>query len=86
MKYLIAKKLEFHHTPKHGSWLNLVEIELSVLEEQCLDRRIPDIETLKQETDAYEKQQNADQATIDWRFTATDACKKLQQIYQSIST
>jgi DDE superfamily endonuclease len=51
----IARKLEFHHTPKHGSWLNLAEIELRVLEGQCLDRRIPDIETLKRETNAYEK-------------------------------
>ncbi|MBL8168505.1 MAG: IS630 family transposase [Acidobacteria bacterium] len=82
----IARKLEFHHTPKHGSWLNLAEIELSVLEEQCLDRRIPDIETLKRETNAYEKQRNADKATIDWRFTAADARKKLQRLYPSIST
>ena len=82
----IAKKLEIHHTPRHGSWLNLAEIELSVLEEQCLDRRIPDIETLKRETNAYEKQRNADKATIDWRFTAADARKKLQRLYPSIST
>ena len=82
----IAKKLEFHHTPKHGSWLNLAEIELSVLEEQCLDRRIPDIETLKRETNAYEERRNADKATINWRFTAADARKKLQRLYPSIST
>lgn len=82
----IARKLEFHHTPKHGSWLNLAEIELSVLEEQCLNRRIPDIETLKRETNAYEKQRNADKATIDWRFTAAAARKKLQRLYPSIST
>jgi hypothetical protein len=82
----IARKLEIHHTPKHGSWLNLAEIELSVLEGQCLDRRIPDIETLKRETNAYEERRNADKATIDWRFTAADARKKLQRLYPSIST
>jgi len=82
----IAKKLEFHHTPKHGSWLNLAEIELSVLEEQCLNRRIPDIATLKRETNAYEERRNADKATINWRFTAADARKKLHRLYPSIST
>jgi hypothetical protein len=82
----IAKKLEFHHTPKHGSWLNMAEIELSVLEGQCLDRRIPDIETLKQEIRAYEYRRNSDNATIDWRFTAADARKKLQRLYPSIPT
>ena len=82
----IAKKLEFHHTPKHGSWLNLAEIELSVLEEQCLDRRIPDIATLKRETNAYEERRNADKATINWRFTAAAARKKLHRLYPSIST
>lgn len=80
----IARKLEFHHTPKHGSWLNMAEIELSVLEEQCLDRRIPDSKTLKQETKAYEDRRNSDKATIDWRFTATEARKKLQRLYPSI--
>jgi len=82
----VWSRLKVHYTPKHGSWLNLAEIELSVLEEQCLDRRIPDIETLKRETNAYEKQRNADKATIDWRFTAADARKKLQRLYPSIST
>jgi len=81
----IARKLEFHHTPKHGSWLNLAEIELSVLEEQCLDRRIPNIKTLKQEIRAYEDRRNSDKATTDWRFTAPDARKKLQRLYPSIS-
>ena len=73
----IARKLEFHDTPKHGSWLNMAEIELSVLQQQCLDRRIPDEDTLKREIAAWEHQRNAEQATIDWRFSVADARKKL---------
>ena len=81
----IAKKLEFHPTPKHGSWLNMAEIELSILERQCLDRRIPDEATLKAEVAAYEERRNAKKATIDWRFTLEDARAKLKRLYPSPS-
>jgi DDE superfamily endonuclease len=80
----IAKKLEFHYTPKHGSWLNMAEIELSVLQQQCLERRIPDDETLKREIAAWEHQRNAEQATINWRFSVTDTRKKLKRLYPSL--
>ena len=80
----IARKLEFHYTPKHGSWLNMAEIELSVLQQQCLDRRIPDADTLTREITAWEHQRNAEQATIDWRFSVTDARKKLARLYPSL--
>ena len=79
----ILKKLEFHYTPKHGSWLNQVEIELSVLSRQCLERRIPDQETLKQEITAWEESRNQARATVAWRFTTTDARVKLQRLYPS---
>ena len=79
----ILKKLEFHYTPKHGSWLNQVEIELSVLSRQCLERRIPDQETLKQEITAWEESRNQARATVAWRFTTTDARAKLQRLYPS---
>jgi len=80
----IWDKLEFHHTPKHGSWLNMAEIELSVLSRQCLDRRIPDQETLTTEVAAWEADRNAMQATVDWRFTTEDARIKLKRLYPSI--
>jgi len=80
----IARKPELHYTPKHGSWLNMAEIELSVLQQQCLDRRIPDEDTLKSEIAAWEHQRNAEQATIDWRFSGTDARKKLARLYPSL--
>jgi transposase len=79
----ILKNLEFHYTPKHGSWLNQVEIELSVLSRQCLERRIPDQETLKQEITAWEESRNQARATVAWRFTTTDARVKLQRLYPS---
>ena len=81
----IVKKLEFHFTPKHGSWLNMAEIELSVLTRQCLDRRIPDEETLKREIAASEKRRNETKATINWRFTSQDARVKLHRLYPSTS-
>jgi hypothetical protein len=81
----IIKKLEFHYTPKHGSWLNMAEIELSVLQRQCLNRRIPDQATLAREVAAWEKQRNQEQATIDWRFSITDAREKLKRLYPSRS-
>jgi hypothetical protein len=82
----IVKKLEFHYTPKHGSWLNMAEIELSVLQRQCLDRRIPDEETLNQEVTAWEQRRNKEKATIDWRFSVIDAREKLKRLYPSRST
>jgi len=79
----ILKKLEFHATPKHGSWLNMVEIELSVLSRQCLDRWIPGIEMVKEETLAWEKERNATGATVHWQFAITDARVKLKRFYPS---
>ena len=81
----ILKKLEFHYTPKHASWLNMAEIELSVLSRQCLDQRIEDERTLKQELAAYEQRRNDARATIDWRFTSQDARAKLQRLYPSLT-
>ena len=79
----ILKKLEWHYTPKHGSWLNMAEIELSLLQRQCLDRRIPDEATLSREITAYADTRNAAQATITWRFTTTKAREKLHRLYPS---
>ena len=80
----ILDKLELHYTPKHGSWLNMAEIELSVLARQCLDRRIPDQATLKREVAAWEERRNAESRTIDWQFTTVDARIKLKRLYPSI--
>ena len=80
----IWDKLEFHYTPKHGSWLNMAEIELSVLSRQCLDRRIPDQATLSREVAAWEAERNAMQATVEWRFTTADARIKLKHLYPVI--
>ena len=80
----ILDKLEFHYTPKHGSWLNMAEIELSVLARQCLARRIPDQETLKQEVAAWEAKRNQGNHSVDWRFTTADARIKLKRLYPSI--
>ena len=79
----ILRKLEFHYTPKHGSWLNMAEIELSVLQRQCLARRIPNVATLKRELRAYEARRNAERATINWRFTSEAAREKLRRLYPS---
>jgi len=79
----ILRKLEFHYTPKHGSWLNLVEIELSVLERQCLNRRIPDTATLQREVAAYEARRNEAGATITWNFSVEDARRKMKRLYPS---
>jgi len=80
----IAKKLEFHSTPKHGSWLNMAELEFSVLSRQCLDRRIPDETTLICELQAYEERRNVAKAKITWRFTSEQARVKLQRLYPTI--
>jgi len=82
----IAKKLEFHYTPKHGSWLNMAELEFSVLSRQCLDRRIPDEATLIRELQAYEESRNATRAKITWRFTSEQARVQLQRLYPTIPT
>jgi DDE superfamily endonuclease len=81
----LLKKLEFHDTPKHGSWLNMPEIELSIVSRQCLDRRIPDDATLRREITAYADTRHAAKATITWRFTTTDAREKLHRLYPSTS-
>lgn len=82
----IAQRLEIHHTPKHGSWLNMAEIELSALTQQCLDRRIPDIDTLRRETTVWATERNARQKGVDWRFTTPDARIKLKRLYPQIQT
>jgi transposase len=81
----IVQKLEFHYTPKHASWLNQVEIELSVLSRQCLERRIPDVETLSHEIATWEKERNEKKIGINWRFTTTDARNKMGRLYPDIS-
>jgi hypothetical protein len=80
----IAERLEIHYTPKHGSWLNMAEIELGVLARQCLDRRIPSQEILEQETKAWQNQRNRNSIGVDWRFTTQDARVKLKSLYPSI--
>ncbi|GAA0460345.1 hypothetical protein GCM10008985_15980 [Halococcus dombrowskii] len=80
----ILDKLEFHFTPVHGSWLNMAEIEFNTLQQQCLDRRIPDAATLRQEVAAWKKERNSDDTDIDWRFTTDDARIKLKRLYPSI--
>ncbi len=77
----ILKRLEFHHTPKHGSWLNMAEIEISVFGRVCWDRRIGDKATLVRETQALEAERNAAKATIQWQFTADHARERLQRLY-----
>lgn len=80
----IAEKLEIHYTPKHGSWLNVAEIELRVLTVQCLSRRIPESATLRREVHAWEASRNASDAHVDWQFTADDARIHLKQLYPRI--
>lgn len=80
----IMTKLEIHYTPKHGSWLNMAEIELSVLQRQCLKARIADQSLLIAEVTAWENQRNAAEATVHWRFTTDDARIKLHRLYPSI--
>lgn len=77
----IARKLEFHYTPKHASWLNMVEIELSVLVKQCLNRRLPDMDTLQREVTAWQNARNAQRATVKWLFNVTDARTRLVRFY-----
>jgi len=80
----ILEKLEIHYTPKHGSWLNMAEIELSILSRQCMDRRIPDQETLKTEILAWQEKRNAIARPMEWRFTTEDARIKLKKLYPTL--
>ena len=80
----LLNKLELHYTPKHGSWLNMAEIEFSALFRQCLDRRIPDAETLASEVAAWETDRNTKQTSANWRFTTDDARIKLSRLYPSL--
>ncbi len=80
----LADKIEIHYTPKHGSWLNMAEIELSILSRQCLDRRIGDKETLCAEVEAWQRRRDAQPGKVDWQFTADDARIKLRHLYPSI--
>jgi hypothetical protein len=81
----IVRKLEFHYTPTHGSWLNMAELELSVLARQCLDQRIPSVTRLSALLMAYEARRNAAKATITWQFTPEKARIKLHKLYPSTS-
>ena len=81
----IRSKLEIRYTPKHGSWLNMAEIELSILSRQCLDRRIPDRDTLKVEVAAWESDRNQNKHKMDWRFATEDARVKLSTLFPTIS-
>jgi len=77
----LCDRLEWHYTPKHGSWLNVAEVELSVLARQCLDRRIPDADALRAEVAAWERDRNAAEVARDWQFTTADARTRLRQLY-----
>lgn len=80
----LAQRLEIHYTPKHGSWLNVAEIELSVLQSQCLNRRIPDIGSLRRETKAWERERNNRGSKTQWRFTTEEARIKLKRLYPKL--
>jgi hypothetical protein len=80
----LVERFEWHYTPKHGSWLDMAESELSVLSSQCLDRRIPDKQTLIQEVDAWEANRNKHHTKTDWQFTTADARVKLNRLYPTI--
>jgi len=77
----LIDKLEVHYTPKHGSWLNMAEIELGVLQRQCLNRRIPDLATLKSEVAAWQRARNSEQVKVKWQLTTADARIKLKRLY-----
>ena len=80
----LAERFEWHYTPKHGSWLNVAEMELSVLARQCLDRRIPDMASLQTEVAAWERERNAAVVKVDWQFTTADARIRLKSLYPTI--
>lgn len=80
----LAKRLEIHFTPKHGSWLNIAEIELSALTLQCLERKVPSLEALHEQLTAWEVQRNASHKTVNWQFTTEQARYKLKYLYPKI--
>ncbi len=80
----LVERLELHYTPKHGSWLNVAECELSVLCRQCLDRRIPDISTMRCEVSSWARKRDAQTKRVDWPFTTADARIKLKHLYPKI--
>ena len=80
----LARRLEIHYTPKHGSWLNMAETELSILHRQCLDRRLDAPAVVQEEVGSWEAERNVVQATLNWRFTIADARVKLKHVYPSI--
>ena len=82
--FALAQKFTLHYTPKKGSWLNMAEIEFAALSTQCLDRRIPDLPTLRREVLAWATQRNKDQATVEWKFAQPDARKKLHRHYENV--
>ena len=82
----LAERIEWHFTPKHGSWLNMAEVELSVLSRQCLDRRIPDRATLTAEVAAWQAERNAAGVKADWQFTTADARTRLRRLYPVLPT
>ena len=77
----LRQRLEIHHTPRNGSWLNVAEIELGVLSRQCLDRRIGSVDELARELNAWEQQRNTDASVVQWRLTTTDARVRLRHLY-----
>jgi len=77
----LAKRLDIRYTPKHGRWLNIAEVELSVLTSHCLDRRLADLETMQNEIKAWQQERNTKQKGVDWRFTTEDACIRLKRLY-----
>jgi len=80
----LAERFEFHYTPKHGSWLDMAEIELGILGRQCLSQRIDNIEDLRRQTNAWEKSRDEAEAKVNWQFTTADARIKLRRLYPSI--
>ena len=80
----LVERFEWHYTPKHGSWLDMAESELGVLSSQCLDRRIPDQQVLKEEVEAWEADRNRKHAKADWQFTTADARVKLKRLYPAL--
>jgi len=80
----LAQRFEIHHTPKHGSWLNMAELEIGVMSRQCLKQRIPSIEKMKKEVQSWVTQRNNDTTTVDWHFTTADARIKLKHLYPKI--
>lgn len=82
----IAERLEIHYTPKHGSWLNMAEIEIGVLSRQCLDRRIPNRDVLSRQVQAWQRRRNRDGVRVNWRFTTDNARIRLKSLYPSIQS